>query len=172
MLTRRIGSRGTIDLEEGSAVESAFDGELCNTIGGNVARPILQTDLSNLAGRIGHSCCASAGSVARCAWIHRRSVWCARPHDGRAANILGCWYPLSAVRTEIAELLRLSAEVQCVYPASRFAAIAGAAVADLSDLVKSGLERTCNRSNDRLGNVGCFEGVAEREAGTEKCDLL
>jgi hypothetical protein len=36
-----------------------------------------------------------------------------------AANILGCGYPLSAVRTKIAGLLCLAAEVRCLDPASR-----------------------------------------------------
>jgi len=90
---------------------------------------------SGVAARFAHRRCAIAVPVARCAWIHRRGIRRARRHDGCAANILGCRHTLSAGRTEIAELLRLSDEVHCLYPASRFADIACATAAYLSDLI-------------------------------------
>src|SRR5713226_727578 len=112
-----------------------------------------RTDSLNLTGRFAHSRCAIAGPVARCTWINRRRIRSARRHDRCAANILGCGYPLSAVRTEVAELLGLSAEVHCLDPSSRFAFVVRRTVADLRDLVESRLERARDRTNDRLRDV-------------------
>ena len=92
---------------------------------------------SNLVGRFARRRGAIAVPITRCAWIHRRSVRCTRWHDRCASNILRCRHPLSAVQTEIAELLRLSAEVHCLDPASRLAIGVSATVADLRDLVES-----------------------------------
>ena len=49
------------------------------------------------------------------------------------------WAPVPAVWTKIAELLRLSAEGHRLDPVNRFAVIADATGAYLSDLIKSGL---------------------------------
>src|SRR5229473_1660010 len=119
---------------------------------------------SDFSSRLAHRRCAAAVSVASCAWIHRRCVWSARRHDRRAANILGSWYPLSAVRTKIAELLRLSTEVHCPSPASGFAVIAPAAVTELRDFVESGLEGTGDRPNDGLSDKCGLERMAQGEA--------
>src|SRR5712692_8821558 len=132
--------------------------------------PLAEEVRSDFSSRLAHRRCAAAVSVASCAWIHRRCVWSARRHDRRAANILGSWYPLSAVRTKIAELLRLSTEVHCPSPTSGFALAARASVAELRDFVESGLERACDRSNYCLRNIGGFKGVTEREANCAPSD--
>jgi hypothetical protein len=85
-------------------------------------------------------------------------------HDRRAANIFRCGDPLSAVRTEIAQLLSLSAEVHRIDPAGAFAVIARAAVAELRGFAKSGLERASNRPNDCLTDERGLESVSEGEA--------
>src|SRR6266849_490377 len=122
-----------------------------------------RTDSLNLTGRFAHSRCAIAGPMARCTWINRRRIRSARRHNRCAANILGCGHPLSSVRTKVADLLGLSAEVHRPCPASRFAVVARTTVAGLPDLVESGLERARDRPDDGLGNIGGLKSVAERE---------
>ena len=124
-----------------------------------------RTDLSDLAGRFVHGPCvvAVAVPIARCAWIHRRGVWSTRRHDRCASNILRRSDALTAIRTEVADLLGLSAEVHRPSPASRFAVVARTTVAGLRDLVESGLERARDRPDDGLGNIGGLKSAAERE---------
>src|SRR6266852_6734273 len=119
---------------------------------------------SDFASRLAHRRCAIAVSDACRAWIHRRCIWSARRHDRRAADILGSRHPLSAVRTKIAELLRLSTEVHCLDPAGGFAAVVRASVAELRDFAKSGLEGTSDRPNDGLSDQCSLERMAEGEA--------
>jgi hypothetical protein len=62
------------------------------------------------------------------------------------------------------QLLRLPAELHCLYPASRFAVIVHVTVTELSDLVESCLKRARDGPNDRLCDLRGLECVAERQA--------
>ena len=100
---------------------------------GTVRRKILSSDF---ACRLTHRFRpALAIPIARCAWIHRSGIRSARRHDGCASNILRCRYPLSAVWTQFAELLRLSAEVRSPHRAGRLAIGISANIADLRCLL-------------------------------------
>src|SRR5712692_6912151 len=99
--------------------------------------------------------------IPRRAWIHRRRARCAGRNDRGGANIFGSRNALSAVGSELAQLLRLASEVHRVDPPSALCGFVAPAISYLCDLVESGLKRARDRPDDRLSNKRRLEGMAK-----------
>jgi sulfite exporter TauE/SafE len=80
----------------------------------------------------------------------------------------GAWYPNASHSFRrplpMNGTARLAQSLATLLRYASWLASAAITAAYLSDLVEPGLQRACDRSNDRLSDISCFEGVAEREA--------